>query len=87
MSFARCTAGSRPRITRWLLASQTAGSQIHRPILVFIQMAAEHTGPGRLALTVLTGTTALFLCFGLAALYGRAQRAAAGVVSVRPVQA
>ncbi len=72
---------------RYSALAQFAVYVIHLPILVFVQMAAEHTGLGPLALAMLTGTTALFLCYWLAALYGLVQGAAAAGLGVRRARA
>ena len=42
---------------------------MHLPILIMIQMAMEHTALGPLALTVVTGTLTLAICYAIHAAY------------------
>jgi fucose 4-O-acetylase-like acetyltransferase len=78
-------AGSN-RLSRFLARNAFAVYVIHLPILVFIQMAMEHTSLGPLALTACTGGAALLACFGAAGLYRLASSGAAGAISPRRVR-
>jgi fucose 4-O-acetylase-like acetyltransferase len=60
---------------------------IHLPILVFLQMAMEHTTLGPLTLTLVTGVAAVLICYAVAALYGRALDIVSGVLATRQLLA